>query len=94
MLEDTHGASPLKIHTADADTRPTAAWRVRYSIQGDKGGHFAIHTDPDTNDGILTVVKVCLHTLGVYSVNVMLCSLISFQSRNKLFKDIDSFIAH
>ncbi|XP_059393914.1 cadherin-like protein 26 isoform X2 [Carassius carassius] len=57
VVERTNGTSPLKIHTADADTRPTGAWRVRYSIQGDKGGHFAIHTDPDTNDGILTVVK-------------------------------------
>ncbi|XP_042589558.1 cadherin-like protein 26 isoform X2 [Cyprinus carpio] len=57
VVERTNGTSPLKIHTADADTRPTAAWRVRYSIQGDEGGHFAIHTDPDTNDGILTVVK-------------------------------------
>ncbi|KAF4107092.1 cadherin-like protein 26 [Onychostoma macrolepis] len=57
VMEDTNGTSPLKIHTADADTRPSAAWRVRYSIKGDKCGHFAIHTDPDTNDGILTVVK-------------------------------------
>ncbi|XP_059385047.1 cadherin-like protein 26 [Carassius carassius] len=57
VLEGTNGTSPLKIHTADADTRLTAAWRVRYSIQGDEGGHFSIYTDPDTNDGILTVVK-------------------------------------
>ncbi|XP_052424943.1 cadherin-like protein 26 isoform X3 [Carassius gibelio] len=57
VVERTNGTSPLTIHTADADTRPTGAWRVRYSIQGDKAGHFAIHTDPDTNDGILTVVK-------------------------------------
>ncbi|XP_056324351.1 cadherin-like protein 26 [Danio aesculapii] len=57
VVEGTNGTSPLKIHTTDADTRPTAAWRVRYSIEGDKGGHFSIRTDPDNNDGILTVVK-------------------------------------
>ncbi|XP_051967269.1 cadherin-like protein 26 [Xyrauchen texanus] len=58
VVEGTTGTSPISIHTTDADTRPTAAWRVRYSIQGDKGGHFSIHTDPDTNDGILTVAKL------------------------------------
>ncbi|ROL47281.1 Cadherin-like protein 26, partial [Anabarilius grahami] len=57
VVEGTKGISPLKIHTTDIDTRLTPAWRVRYSIQGDKGGHFSIHTDPDTNDGILTVIK-------------------------------------
>ncbi|XP_048029634.1 cadherin-like protein 26 isoform X1 [Megalobrama amblycephala] len=57
VVEGTKGISPLKIHTTDTDTRLTPAWRVRYSIQGDKGGHFSIHTDPDTNDGILTVIK-------------------------------------
>lgn len=75
-MEGTKGTSPLKIHTTDTDTRLTAAWRVRYSIQGDKGGYFSIHTDPDTNDGILTVIKVCLHTVS-YSVNVILVFTIS-----------------
>lgn len=58
VVEGTNGSSPLKIHTADVDTRLTPAWRVRYSVQGDNGGHFSIHTDPETNDGILTVIKV------------------------------------
>ncbi|KAI2659281.1 Cadherin-like protein 26 [Labeo rohita] len=57
VVEGTNGSSPLKIHTADVDTRLTPAWRVRYSVQGDNGGHFSIHTDPETNDGILTVIK-------------------------------------
>ncbi|XP_051529137.1 cadherin-like protein 26 isoform X2 [Myxocyprinus asiaticus] len=57
VAEGTNGTSPLTIHTTDADTRSTAAWRVRYSVKGDKSGHFSIHTDPDTNNGILTVVK-------------------------------------
>ncbi|XP_077058874.1 cadherin-like protein 26 [Siphateles boraxobius] len=57
VMEGTKGTSPLKIHTTDTDTRLTAAWRVIYSIQGDKGGYFSMHTDPDTNDGILTVIK-------------------------------------
>lgn len=76
VVEGTKGISPLKIHTTDTDTRLTPAWRVRYSIQGDKGGHFSIHTDPDTNDGILTVIKVCVLTVG-YSVNVIVVTKLS-----------------
>nr|XP_055039585.1 cadherin-like protein 26 isoform X1 [Misgurnus anguillicaudatus] len=57
VLEGTNGSSPLIIHTTDLDTRLTAAWRAVYTIQGDKYDHFSIHTDPDTNDGVLTVVK-------------------------------------
>lgn len=64
VVEGTNGTSLLKIHTTDTDTRLTLAWRVRYSIQGDKGGHFSIHTDPETNDGIITVIKVCSHSVG------------------------------
>lgn len=80
VMEGTKGTSPLKIHTTDTDTRLTAAWRVRYSIQGDKVGYFSIHTDPDTNDGILTVIKVCLHTVS-YSVNVIRVFTISSQKK-------------
>lgn len=42
----------------DKDTLYSTAWRAKYSIQGDEGEHFKIETDPVTNDGILTVVKV------------------------------------
>lgn len=34
------------------------AWRVRYTIHGDDEGYFKIETHRETNDGILTVVKV------------------------------------
>ncbi|TRY57426.1 hypothetical protein DNTS_031421 [Danionella cerebrum] len=57
VLEGAKDVSPLKIHTTDSDSRLTDAWRVRYTIQGDEGDHFSIQTDPDTNDGILTVIK-------------------------------------
>uniref|UniRef100_A0AAQ6IKJ9 Cadherin domain-containing protein n=1 Tax=Anabas testudineus TaxID=64144 RepID=A0AAQ6IKJ9_ANATE len=57
VKEGEIGSSPLRLHVADEDTPKSPAWRARYTIQGDKGGHFEIKTDPDTNDGILTVVK-------------------------------------
>lgn len=46
------------MHVKDKDSLHSAAWRAKYIIQGDEGGHFKIETDPVTNDGILTVVKV------------------------------------
>lgn len=61
VKENEIGSSPLRLHAADDDTPKSRAWRARYTIQGDEGQHFQIKTDPDTNDGVLTVVKVSDH---------------------------------
>lgn len=58
MKEYETGSSPLRLHVSDKDTWNSTAWRAKYTIQGDEGKHFKIETDPDTNDGILTVIKV------------------------------------
>lgn len=66
MKEHETGSSPLRLHVTDRDTPKSLAWRAKYTIQGDEGEHFKIETDPETNDGILTVVNVSavwLHTL-------------------------------
>ncbi|XP_021171886.2 cadherin-like protein 26 [Fundulus heteroclitus] len=55
--ENEFGVSPLRLHAKDSDMFQTKAWRVRYTILGDKEGQFKIETDTETNDGILTVVK-------------------------------------
>lgn len=47
--------SRLKI--TDKDTKGTAAWRVKYKIQGDTNNNFRITTDLETNDGLLYVEK-------------------------------------
>lgn len=57
VKENEVGTSPLRLHVTDKDTPNSPAWRARYTIQGDKAGHFKIETDPETNDAILTVVK-------------------------------------
>ncbi|KAK9529448.1 hypothetical protein VZT92_013539 [Zoarces viviparus] len=57
VREDEGGTSPLRLHVSDKDTPNSPAWRAKYTIQGDQGEHFQIKTDPDTNDGILTVIK-------------------------------------
>ncbi|XP_036386735.1 cadherin-like protein 26 [Megalops cyprinoides] len=57
VKEGESGISLLRLHVTDKDTKSTAAWRARYMIYGDTGEHFKIDTDPETNDGILTVIK-------------------------------------
>ncbi|KAG7229629.1 hypothetical protein INR49_012673 [Caranx melampygus] len=57
VKEREEGLSPLRLHVTDKDSAYSPAWRVKYSIQGDKDANFKIETDPDTNDGILTVIN-------------------------------------
>uniref|UniRef100_W5M7K1 Cadherin-like protein 26 n=1 Tax=Lepisosteus oculatus TaxID=7918 RepID=W5M7K1_LEPOC len=57
VKERDEGVTVLRIQVNDKDTKPTPAWKAKYSIEGDKDGNFQILTDPETNDGILTVVK-------------------------------------
>lgn len=53
----------------DRDDPATGAWRAVYSIiNGDPTQSFEIQTNPDNNEGMLSVVKVkrmklCIHTL-------------------------------
>ncbi|GAB5569044.1 cadherin-like protein 26 [Prionailurus iriomotensis] len=48
----------LRLLVQDADLPFTSAWRVKFNIsQGDKEGRFDILTDPETNEGILNVIK-------------------------------------
>ncbi|KAI1890861.1 hypothetical protein AGOR_G00157960 [Albula goreensis] len=57
VKERESGLAILRVHTTDEDSKGSAAWRAKYTISGDKGEHFQIRTDPETNDGILTVAK-------------------------------------
>ncbi|KAJ3602040.1 hypothetical protein NHX12_029800 [Muraenolepis orangiensis] len=57
VREGEVGLVPLRLHVTDRDSRHTPAWRARYTVEGDGGGNFRIETDPDTNDGVLTVIK-------------------------------------
>uniref|UniRef100_A0A3P8UZP3 Cadherin 27 n=1 Tax=Cynoglossus semilaevis TaxID=244447 RepID=A0A3P8UZP3_CYNSE len=57
VKEGAIGISPLRLHVTDRDVSHSPAWRARFTIHGDKGSHFTIQTDPDSNDGILEVVR-------------------------------------
>ncbi|XP_066558617.1 cadherin-like protein 26 [Amia ocellicauda] len=48
----------LKMAVNDADTPHTPAWNAVYKIlQGNEEGNYQIETDPNTNEGILKVIK-------------------------------------
>lgn len=48
-----------RVNATDDDEFGGRNWRVQYDIvQGDPNSHFSISTDPDTNQGILSVIKV------------------------------------
>ncbi|XP_053304540.1 blastomere cadherin-like [Spea bombifrons] len=55
--ENEVGFEVQRLSVTDLDQTGTAAWQAVYKIRGNEAGFFAITTDPDTNDGILTTAK-------------------------------------
>lgn len=50
-----------RVNATDKDQKGGDNWRIKYTIKkGNTLGHFAIRTDPVTNQGIISVVKVRL----------------------------------
>ncbi|KAM5304550.1 cadherin-like protein 26 isoform 2-T2 [Glossophaga mutica] len=48
----------LRLRVQDGDAPFTSAWRAEFSItRGDDEGHFDVVTDPETNEGIVSVIK-------------------------------------
>lgn len=49
-----------RVNVTDRDDPGTGNWEAKYVITNDLSGFFSITTDPATNQGVLTVVKVQL----------------------------------
>lgn len=58
MKAQRSGEPVCRLQVTDKDSRGSAAWRARYSLQGDEAQRFKIQTDPETNDGVITVAEV------------------------------------
>lgn len=62
MEENTIGVEVLRIQALDLDMIQTANWWALFEIvSGNEGGYFDIRTDKTTNEGVITIVKVCLN---------------------------------
>ncbi|MCJ8741382.1 hypothetical protein PDJAM_G00069990 [Pangasius djambal] len=57
IKERESGVEVLRLKVRDEDSPGSPAWRAKFTLHGDHGNYFKIHTDPETNDGILTVIK-------------------------------------
>jgi len=59
VLENRRDYELCRVNVTDRDDPGTGNWEARYAIaRSDASGHFAVHTDPATNQGVVTVVKV------------------------------------
>ncbi|XP_043080824.1 cadherin-like protein 26 isoform X2 [Puntigrus tetrazona] len=58
VKERETGVEVLRLQVTDKDVRGSKAWKAKYTIHEDKKEIFKIETDPVTNEGILTVIKV------------------------------------
>ncbi|KAJ1122551.1 hypothetical protein NDU88_001037 [Pleurodeles waltl] len=71
--ENRVGVVVANLTVVDRDQPHSPNWNAVYRIlNGDSAGHFTIHTDPLTNDGLVTVVKpVDYESSKIFTLNVM-----------------------
>uniref|UniRef100_A0A8C5T2I5 Cadherin 15 n=1 Tax=Malurus cyaneus samueli TaxID=2593467 RepID=A0A8C5T2I5_9PASS len=64
--EQAAGVDVGRVFVHDKDLAGSSSWLAKFTIlEGDPEGAFAIRTDPHTNDGVLSVVKVGAGQPGV-----------------------------
>jgi len=86
VKEGQVGMVPLRLHVTDRDLAHTPAWNAVYTIEGDTGGNFKMETDPNTNDGVLTVIKVSRPGCVPHHLDTTTSGMITLQSNCKRAK--------
>ncbi|KAM3828804.1 cadherin-1-like [Vipera latastei] len=81
--ENEVGAMVAILKVKDADEENSLAWKAKYSIaNGNEEGNFAVTTDPDTNDGLLTTAKkLDYETKNQYILKVIVVNEVEFSVR-------------
>ncbi|XP_067904623.1 uncharacterized protein [Heterodontus francisci] len=58
VYESNTKAVILKVKVTDEDQLTTAGWKAKYTIiKGNEKGNYKIETEPETNDGILSLIQ-------------------------------------
>lgn len=70
-----------RVNVTDRDDQGTKNWEAKYFITNDPDGFFAVSTDPATNQGVLTVVKVQTTTIEVIPVLIRKLIYLDFISQ-------------
>lgn len=59
IVENTAHREVMRFQALDDDEVETDNWKVEFDIvSGNEDGIFSIKTDPETNEGVLMLVKV------------------------------------
>lgn len=66
MDENVHDVVVMRIKAVDMDLEHTDNWLAVFKItKGNEDNLFSIETDPDTNEGVLKLIKVRILTRSV-----------------------------
>lgn len=64
VQENTANVEVLRFKAFDKDEQYTDNWLAQFIIEsGNEGGYFRIETDSQTNEGVLTLVKVSVSVM-------------------------------